>query len=908
MKTRIVLFLIIHAVALLICSQSLFAWNGETWGPISRETILRRASEMINLSWSPAMNISNQCSLDNPRWPYNAGTIYYGVAYNRYNDPIDNFSEFYPKVNSISCQYPPCLTSYGNECSGFVSIAWKLPKRYNTTAFDCDAKNNATACSQYNPSTDDYVTKLGEIGSGQSVSRALLPGDAFVKSGSHILLFDSLHYNKITGVNDGIVALEQTPPFAIRDSFKIWTDLSSYRPIRRNLIDEGNYEFVRKWGTQGNLTGQFNYPAGIAVDSVGYVYAADLGNDRIQKFDSNGNFITKWGSWGSGNGQFYFARENAGIAVNQSGYVYVTDDANHRIQKFDTNGNFISKWGAPCDYPSGCQNGQFDTATSIAADSSGYIYVGDQFRADIQKFNSTGGFMTKWGSFGSGNGQFNYPNGVAVDSFGNVYVADPGSNQIQKFTGTGGFITKWGSCCICDDCPGAFFHYPYGIAVDSSGNVYVADSGNHRIQKFDSNGNFITRWGSNGYMEDGKFQELEGVAVDSSLNVYVADTYNHRIQKFAPVSPYPSRPISLTATTVSSNQINLSWLDNSNNETGFTIVRKKGIRGTYSVLASTLANVTSFSDTTLSGPDTYYYAVYAVNYAGYSAYSNEASATIAQAAPAAPTNLSVTAVTTNQVVISWTDNSTTETGFKIERKTGAGGTYAQIATAGANATSYSDSGLTENTTYYYRVKASNAGGDSFYSNEASGTTSITLPAAPANLTASVVSLTQINLGWTDNSNNETGFRIRRKTGANGTYSQIATVGVDVTTFSDTGLSPNTTYYYKVRSYNEAGTSVASNEANATTQQCQLPVRIGSTYYSTLQAAYNAAQNGSIIQSQAITFYETLLVNRNISVTLQGGYDCNYATNSGNVTYLKGMIQTIVGGGTLTISNFNLIQQ
>ena len=89
----------------------------------------------------------------------------------------------------------------------------------------------------------------------------------------------------------------------------------------------------------------------------------------------------------------------------------------------------------------------------------------------IQKFDSNGAFITKWGSSGSEDGQFNYPVGVAVDSSGNVYVADYVNNRIQKFDSNGTFITKWGSYGSED----GQFSYPYGVAVDSSGNVYVAD-------------------------------------------------------------------------------------------------------------------------------------------------------------------------------------------------------------------------------------------------------------------------------------------------------------------------------------------------------------------------------------------------------------------------------------------------
>jgi hypothetical protein len=142
--------------------------------------------------------------------------------------------------------------------------------------------------------------------------------------------------------------------------------------------------------------------------------------------------------------------------------------------------------------------------------------------------------LFSWGSHGSGDGQFltangvnPSPSGVAIDSSGNVYVADSGNYRIQVFTNSGSFVTKWGSYGTAD---GQFIE-PTGIAVDSSGNVYVADSGNYRIQKFTSTGVFITKWGSNG-VADGQFNYIADVAVDSSGNVYVADSGNYRIQKF----------------------------------------------------------------------------------------------------------------------------------------------------------------------------------------------------------------------------------------------------------------------------------------------------------------------------------------------------------------------------------------
>ncbi len=185
--------------------------------------------------------------------------------------------------------------------------------------------------------------------------------------------------------------------------------------------------------------------------------------------------------------------------------------------------------------------------------------------------------------------------------------------------------------------------------------------------------------------------------------------------------------------------------------------------------------------------------------------------------PAAPSNLTATAASNSQINLAWTDKSTNESGFYVERKTGSGGTYAQIAALGANVQSYSNTGLTTGTTYYYRVRAYNGSGNSSYSNEANATTlSGTPPTAPSSLTATAAAWNQINLAWRDNSSNETGFYIERKTGASGTYAQIGSVGAGVKTYSNTGLTAGTIYYYRVRAYNGGGNSAYSNEANATT--------------------------------------------------------------------------------------------
>jgi rubredoxin len=290
----------------------------------------------------------------------------------------------------------------------------------------------------------------------------------------------------------------------------------------------------------------------------------------------------------------------------------------------------------------------------------------------------------------------------------------------------------------------------------------------------------------------------------------------------------PAAPTGLVATTASTSEIDLSWTDNSSNETGFKIDQATDSGFTQNLTTVTVgANVTTYNATGLSSNTTYYYRVRSTNGTGDSANTATASATTQGNGPAAPSGLTATAVSTSQINLSWIDNSSNETGFKIDQATDS--LFSQnltTVTVGANVTTYNATGLTSSTTYYYRVRSTNAGGDSANTSTANATTQGTAPTAPSGLTATAISSSEIDLGWTDNSNNETGFKIDQATDSGFTQNlTTVTVGANVTTYKATGLTSSTTYYYRVRATNGVGDSANTSPANATTTQNSTPVAI-----------------------------------------------------------------------------------
>ncbi|MEI8287951.1 MAG: carbohydrate-binding protein [Verrucomicrobiota bacterium] len=242
---------------------------------------------------------------------------------------------------------------------------------------------------------------------------------------------------------------------------------------------------------------------------------------------------------------------------------------------------------------------------------------------------------------------------------------------------------------------------------------------------------------------------------------------------------------------------------------GVLIVADTGSFGTYSNQVFTVTNATGVHDLYLvfkggSG-------VCNMDYFYFNAVSPVAVTPVPQAVAAA-------FIASNQVLVTWALTNGSQAGFKIERSTD-NQNYYEIGTAAANTNAFTDVAAPVGINCYYRVRSYNRKGFSDYSLcvLAISWASLQLPAAPSNLNAGTISSSQINLIWTDNATNETGFKLERKTGAGGTYAQIGTTGVGITNYSDSGLTAGTQYYYRVRATNNIGDSAYSNETNATTQ-------------------------------------------------------------------------------------------
>ena len=290
-----------------------------------------------------------------------------------------------------------------------------------------------------------------------------------------------------------------------------------------------------------------------------------------------------------------------------------------------------------------------------------------------------------------------------------------------------------------------------------------------------------------------------------------------------PGPPAVVAPSGAAAVALSASAVRLTWTDNSANETGFEIERATSSGGPFALVATPSVNVTGYDDFGLGASGTYFYRVRAMKGADASAWASIASATTQGdplAPPAAPSGVLAAELSASGIRVMWTDDSTDETGFMIERATSGAGPFAPVATVNVNVTGYDDLGLGSEGTFFYRVSATNGAGASPWSNTASATTQAdpwNPPSEPSEAAATALSAAAIRVTWVDNSTTEEHFEIYRSTTFAGPFALIATVNVSVTEYDDVGLAASGTYFYRVHAANAAGASYSSATVSATTQ-------------------------------------------------------------------------------------------
>jgi ABC-type Fe3+ transport system permease subunit/DNA-binding beta-propeller fold protein YncE len=290
---------------------------------------------------------------------------------------------------------------------------------------------------------------------------------------------------------------------------------------------------VKVIGRRGVGVGELNKPRSVAVDRNDNLYVVDM-TGRVQKFSSNGVFLLSWQMPQTDLGK------PKGMCRDQQGNIVVVEPHYSRVNHFSPEGRLLFQWG-----DRGTNEGQLSVPRAVAINSRDEVFVTEYLdRERVQKFLFGGGFLatnrspgwvSSMGKAGTAPGEFNRPEGICVDANDKVYVADSCNHRIQVFSSDGKLLRVYGK-------PGkgkGELSYPYDICVDPAGRQYVCEFGNSRVQVFDANGQSIEIIGGRG-AELGRFGNPWGVALDSAGNLYVADSQNHRVQKFIK-RPEPSR-------------------------------------------------------------------------------------------------------------------------------------------------------------------------------------------------------------------------------------------------------------------------------------------------------------------------------------------------------------------------------
>jgi ABC-type Fe3+ transport system permease subunit/DNA-binding beta-propeller fold protein YncE len=281
------------------------------------------------------------------------------------------------------------------------------------------------------------------------------------------------------------------------------------------------FQRVECIGSRGVGVGELNKPRSVAVDREDNLFVVDM-TGRVQKFSREGKFVLSWQMPQTDLGK------PKGMCLDPEGGIVVVEPHYQRVNHFTSDGKLVAQWGS-----TGTNIGEFKLPRAVGINSLGELFVSEYGVVDrVQRFTldrqqKKAKLLNSFGHAGTGPGEFNRPEGLCVDKQDLVHVADSCNHRIQIFSSDGKFIRSYGKAGAG---PGEL-SYPYDICVDKGGRQYVCEFGNSRIQVFDAMDRPVEIIGGPG-AEPGKFSNPWGVALDSLGNLYVADSQNHRVQKF----------------------------------------------------------------------------------------------------------------------------------------------------------------------------------------------------------------------------------------------------------------------------------------------------------------------------------------------------------------------------------------
>lgn len=328
-----------------------------------------------------------------------------------------------------------------------------------------------------------------------------------------------------------------------RTALVMWILAASFLggPHRASAAEPGAAKFVLAWGQKGDKPGEFYSPIGIAINKKDEVFVTDLNNARVQKFTAEGKHVGGFDL--PRDDPKRKSSQAGGIALDDQGHIFLSFMAQHRVGVYTESGMLVREWGKK-----GSGDGEFQMPGGIAFGPDKTVYVADQNNHRVQKFTLEGRFLGKWGEHGGKPGQFGGPEPagsrfagphfLAFNHKGELYTTEGALGRVQRLTTEGKPLLAWGDK---GTAPGSFGGLKFGnlgntlgpiaIAVDAHDRVWVS-SLNDRVQAFTTDGKFLFGIGGTG-KEPGRFARPHGMAFDSRGNLYVADAGNQRIQKFA---------------------------------------------------------------------------------------------------------------------------------------------------------------------------------------------------------------------------------------------------------------------------------------------------------------------------------------------------------------------------------------